>query len=107
MLTERILGRNIERARQYSGLSQSELANLIGLDRSAISRIESGERRVDSIELVNIARALGISESSLLKTEETEILYLRAPEGEQEEIKQQVEWVNDFLEKYEFLKEIT
>ena len=107
MLTERVLGRNIAKARQYAGLSQSELANLVGLDRSAISRIEAGERRVDSIELVDIARALGVSESSLLRAEEAEVLQLRAPEGKPEEIKRQIAWVNNFIEDYEFLKELT
>lgn len=106
MLNEVVLGRNIEQARLNAGLNQQQLADLVGLDRSAISRVESGNRKVDSIELVKIAVALGVSELSLLTVQETEALYLRAPEGEPESIKQQIKWVNEFFENYDFLKEL-
>ncbi len=105
MLTGVILGRNIAEARRQANLSQLELSELTGLDRSAISRIESGKKKVDSIELVKIAQALGVSELSLLTTEES-LVYLRAPDAAPEEVKLQVKWINEFLENYELLKEL-
>ncbi|HEY3374932.1 MAG TPA: helix-turn-helix transcriptional regulator [Candidatus Aquicultor sp.] len=106
MLNEITLGQNIEQARVNAGLNQQQLADLVELDRSAISRVESGSRKVDSIELVKIAAALGVTELSLLTVQETEAIYLRAPESEPESIKQQIKWVNGFFENYEFLKEL-
>ena len=52
------LGRRIAEARRQAGLPQAELARAISLDRTAISKIESGQRRVGSLELEGIARAL-------------------------------------------------
>src|SRR3990172_6744021 len=106
MLTQEVLGKNIEGARLKAGFTQQELADLVGLDRSSISRIETGTRGVDSILLVKIASILGVSERSLLETIQEEALYLRAPESSPNEIKQQINWVNDFLDNYEFLKEL-
>lgn len=68
-LTQTGLGRRIARARERAGLSQNELAEHVGLTQSAISRIESGTRGVDSLELGDLARALGVSAAELLEAE--------------------------------------
>ncbi|WP_254432146.1 helix-turn-helix domain-containing protein [Aquisalimonas sp. 2447] len=57
---------NIREARQSKGLSQSALARATGLDQSAISRIERGQRTVTVDQLVLIASALGVSADELL-----------------------------------------
>lgn len=67
-LTREDLGRRIARAREAAGLSQSELAGRVGLSQSAVSRIESGLRGVDSIELAEIARALDVTVLDLLES---------------------------------------
>ena len=46
-------------ARKHAGLTQTELADLLGKDQKFISLIERGQRRVDVIEFVDLARALG------------------------------------------------
>lgn len=53
------LGERIIRARDLAGQSQVALGNSVGLNRSAISRLEKGERKVSVPELVLIAQALG------------------------------------------------
>ena len=53
------VGRRVAEARKAADLSQEELAGRLGLDRTAISKIESGDRRVDTLELTQLARALG------------------------------------------------
>jgi len=50
------LGRSLREAREYLGLSQDDVADAIGLSRSAISLIESGQRKVDAHELARLAR---------------------------------------------------
>lgn len=46
-------------ARRDAGLTQSQLANRLGKPQSYISKAERGERRIDVIELIEIAEALG------------------------------------------------
>jgi transcriptional regulator with XRE-family HTH domain len=50
-----LLGERLKEAREYLDLSQDEVAKKIGLPRTAISLIESGQRRVDAIELQKFA----------------------------------------------------
>jgi Zn-dependent peptidase ImmA (M78 family)/DNA-binding XRE family transcriptional regulator len=52
------LGRRIADARTESGMTQASLAASTGLERTALVRIESGERKVSATELVAIATAL-------------------------------------------------
>lgn len=68
-LTQEQLGARIGRARERAGLSQAELGARVELTQSAVSRIESGERGVDSLELAAIAEALDVSVLDLLESE--------------------------------------
>ncbi|MFV0461261.1 MAG: helix-turn-helix domain-containing protein [Actinomycetales bacterium] len=52
------VGDRVADARTESGLTQAQLASAIGLDRSALAKIETGVRRVSAVELVSIAREL-------------------------------------------------
>ncbi len=57
-------------ARVEAGLTQMELAKRLRCHQSFIARFESGERRIDVVELIVIARALGTpSEKFLTVTE--------------------------------------
>lgn len=66
-LTQAHLAARIARARERAGLSQSELAERVGLTQSAVSRVESGARGVDSLELAAMAQALRVSVVDLLE----------------------------------------
>lgn len=59
-------GLRIAAARRASGLTQVDLAAAVGMDRTALSKLERGRRRVDSLELARIARALGERADRLL-----------------------------------------
>ena len=52
------IGRRIAAAREGLGLTQAELARAIGVDRTAIAKIETGRRKVSASELVRMATAL-------------------------------------------------
>lgn len=42
-----------------AGLTQTELAERLGIAQALVSRFETGERRIDVPELIAIAEALG------------------------------------------------
>jgi transcriptional regulator with XRE-family HTH domain len=60
-------------ARNSAGLTQRDLAKKLGKPASFIGKIEAGERRLDLIEFVAIARAIGISEADLLQAVTAEL----------------------------------
>ncbi|MBI5487726.1 MAG: ImmA/IrrE family metallo-endopeptidase [Deltaproteobacteria bacterium] len=53
------LGSRLADARRTARLSQADVAAALRLDRTAITKIESGDRRVDSLELARLATVLG------------------------------------------------
>ena len=57
-------------ARVEAGLTQTALAEKLRCHQSFVARIESGERRVDVIEFIVLARAIGASSSKLLEIAE-------------------------------------
>lgn len=55
-------------ARHASGLTQAELAARVGKDQSFVSIIERGQRRVDVLEFVELARAMDADPVRLFST---------------------------------------
>ena len=53
-------------ARRQAGLSQLELAQRLGTRQQFISKYESGERRLDVVEFIDIGRALNVDVMLLL-----------------------------------------
>ena len=53
-------------ARQNAGLSQQQLAAKLKRHQSFVARLESGERRIDVVELVVLARAIGFDPFDVL-----------------------------------------
>jgi transcriptional regulator with XRE-family HTH domain len=62
------LGREIQRIRKASGLSQEELAEKAGLTRNYIGFIERGERNASTAAIIKIARALSVPPADLFAT---------------------------------------
>ena len=58
---DNIVGRRIRQERERLGMSQDDLAAAVGLsNRSQVHRVETGQRRVDSMELYRFSEALGV-----------------------------------------------
>lgn len=55
------VGRILKQIREGVGLTQDELANLMGKSQSFVSKTESGERSLYAYELFSYSDALGIS----------------------------------------------
>lgn len=54
-------------ARRNSGITQMELAAKLGRPQSFVSKFEHGERRLDVIEFVEVAQALGADPAKLIR----------------------------------------
>ena len=61
------IGAQIAHLRERQGWSQRALAKWVGLDQSAVSRIEAGHRRLSAEELHRFADALHVTADVLLK----------------------------------------
>lgn len=59
MITRGELARRVAEARVSAGMTQAELAEAVGVDRTVFSRIEGGSRALDSVLLAMIADAVG------------------------------------------------
>jgi transcriptional regulator with XRE-family HTH domain len=52
--------------RSANDLSQRDLAEALGLPQQFVSRVEVGSRRLDAVELVDYAKALGLNATDLI-----------------------------------------
>jgi transcriptional regulator with XRE-family HTH domain len=66
MLDAKTLGERLRMARERNGIPQARMGSLLGLDETAISKIEHGTRAVAALELHQLAAAYGVSSSELL-----------------------------------------
>lgn len=53
-------------ARQKSGLTQQQLAARVGRDQSFVAKYETGVRRLEVVEFVEICRALNVLPERLI-----------------------------------------
>lgn len=51
----------LQAARKQAGLTQGQVAILLGLKRPAISEIEAGRRKVSAEEVAELSKAYGVS----------------------------------------------
>lgn len=61
------LAKRLVEERKKAGLFQTDLAKRLECFQSRIARLESGERRVDLIEYLEIAEAIGFDPFEMLK----------------------------------------
>ena len=53
--------------RKRLGISQQTLAAMIGMPQQIVSRVETGDRRLDIVEFADVASALNLDAPSLLR----------------------------------------
>ena len=87
------LGIRLKKAREYLGLTQEDVAKLLGVSRVIITNIESGTRKVSADELEKFSKIYGRSMDELMNgkiTEENVKMFARTfselSEEDQEEI---------------------
>jgi transcriptional regulator with XRE-family HTH domain len=66
------IGARIKMAREMAGLSQGQVAKLMGLHRPSVTEMEAGNRRVSTDELEQLAVHFDVSTAWLLGEDEAE-----------------------------------
>lgn len=61
-------GEWVKAARKRKGLSQTEVATLVGVSQPWYCRIESAEREVDLMTAMRLCQVLGLDLSDFIKT---------------------------------------
>lgn len=64
---QQVFGDTVKKLRTRRGLSQEKLAELCGLHRTYIGGIERGERNVSLMNILLLARALGVMPGKLFQ----------------------------------------
>lgn len=57
----------LKKARKERGITQAQLAEALGKPQSFIAKVENGERRLDVVEFVHLARLTGINIDQVIK----------------------------------------
>lgn len=70
---QKLLQELLQQMRRHAGISQTDLANRLGKPQSYVSKYESGERRLDLIELRHICKTLGLSLTEFVRKFESSI----------------------------------
>jgi transcriptional regulator with XRE-family HTH domain len=68
------VGRKIERVRRLRGMTQTDLGDILGITKQAVSKLEQTEQ-VEDERLKQVAEALGVTEDGLKKFNEETVLY--------------------------------
>lgn len=58
----------IRQARKAAGLTQQEVADRLKKPQSYIAKVEGGERRIDIVEFIGIARAMHTDPTALFRS---------------------------------------
>lgn len=77
----RTLGARIQEARKRADVSQDELGKVLNVDRTAVSRIEDGSRKVSALELSDIASRIGVRMSSFFEEPLPALVAHRSSQG--------------------------
>ena len=72
-LYQRVIAR-LRAKREEKGLSQYQLSQILNVPQPYVSRIETCERRIDILELMNICEALDISLIDFVREIDEDIL---------------------------------
>ena len=70
----RLVGRNFARLREQSGMSQETVAERSGFSQQYISGLERGKRNPTIVSLFEIAQALGVEHTELVRPDNGPIL---------------------------------
>lgn len=97
---DQVLGARVRSLRERRELTQTEFAQALGLDQSAVSRIEDGSRPLTARELASASSALAVTISGLLEEEASGSTVLRAGDCEDDGVRESLKIFRDCIDEY-------
>jgi transcriptional regulator with XRE-family HTH domain len=93
------IGARIREIRESKNVTQQKLADALNVSRPVVSKIESGKKAVNALELKNIADALGTTIDALMKNSNDEgiVARFRASGNDDQEFLEAVKLVEDLF----------
>ncbi|HEY8363194.1 MAG TPA: helix-turn-helix transcriptional regulator [Tissierellaceae bacterium] len=79
------IGRRIKAYREKLGYTQEDLARVLKVSRPVVTKIESGKKAINALELKKISDILGINVNDLLKPVKEESIVAFFREGKDDE----------------------
>ncbi len=89
------IGGRIREARTVFGWTQAELAGRLGMDRSALVRVEAGDRKLDALELFQISVLFGLPLSHFVRESPLAAVSRRTPLGDTVSDSARTSWLLD------------
>ncbi len=90
--------------RNARGYSQEQLEEMTGIERSKISRIETGTRRISGSEAIYLAEALGATPEELFTAQPSGIARFRGGSAKMPaDARATVEWFRHFVDDMLFV----
>ena len=100
--TKAEIGRYVAELREERGLSQRQLAEHLGIDKSAMSRVEAGERGLAVDELATVAELSGKTADEILRKDEVGFAF--RSEADDASVREAVDLFNKLYDDFFALK---
>ncbi len=100
------VGARVAAARIAAGFTQEQLAERLGLHRSALTRVEQGQRQIDALELIELAEALGRSAEWFVTSPPAMLASHRRERSEEVDVNRLEDRLEQFARDVELLLEI-
>jgi len=97
-----LIGQRIKEEREKAGYTQAQLAERVAIDDSVLSRIENGQRGIDSLILRRVATTLDVPMDRLFAAPETLAL---ARSNDSEQVRGMIEWARRMKADLSFVRE--
>lgn len=97
-----LIGRRVKEEREAAGYTQAQLAERVAIDDSVLSRIENGQRGIDSLILRRIAHTLDVPMDRFFVASDSLAL---ARNGDSEGVREMVEWARRMKADLSFVRE--
>lgn len=94
------LGARIKALREQQQMTQAALGEAVGVDQSAVSRIEDGSRPLAARELAAASSALGVTVAALLDEEASVPALLRAGDSDGEGVQLSLRIFSECIDEY-------
>lgn len=97
--TPQEVGEVLRALRESRGLTQAEIAEVIDLDKTAISKIEGGTRSLTAKELIGLADYYTVPSDTIVRRE-SEGVFLRGGDAEPDGVRRSLDVFRACIEDY-------